>query len=182
MPNHYTSKLIFDNDIDTQKIDAILPNICKGLMPMPQLLNHSASGSKTFTVDGIDITLRSWYTEDPDDFFNSAERPFTEAEMQELERIGFDNWYDWAVSNWGTKWGTYDVEYHDNILTFTSAWNAPSNNILQLLANYLDNGFTIEGTDEFEDEPSYSERFESHVSNDDEEPVEATFEIPLVGE
>ena len=43
---------------------------------------------------------------------------------------GFDNWYDWRVSNWGTKW---DVDVYENAVSriddetvtfgFDSAWS-----------------------------------------------------------
>jgi hypothetical protein len=48
---------------------------------------------------------------------------------------GFDNWYDWRVSNWGTKWdvSTEGLEFHDHgdgtaEITgwFDSAWAPPT--------------------------------------------------------
>jgi hypothetical protein len=47
---------------------------------------------------------------------------------------GFDNWYDWRISNWGTKWDvdTEGLEYTDNgdgtaqiSGWFESAWSPP---------------------------------------------------------
>jgi hypothetical protein len=43
---------------------------------------------------------------------------------------GADNWYDWSVSNWGTKWDVYDLyveEDNDEMLnvSFSSAWSPP---------------------------------------------------------
>ena len=32
------------------------------------------------------------------------ERPFTPEEKAALADIGHENWYDWSVANWGTKW------------------------------------------------------------------------------
>jgi hypothetical protein len=33
-----------------------------------------------------------------------------EAGQKSLAETGYSNWYDWANSNWGTKWGDYDTE------------------------------------------------------------------------
>lgn len=57
-----------------------------------------------------------------------AESPNRSSNAQQLkETYGFDNWYDWRVANWGTKWDLCEVmvEQHDanNItLTFDTAW------------------------------------------------------------
>jgi hypothetical protein len=42
------------------------------------------------------------------------DRPFglgiTQAESDRLIGVyGYDNWYDWCIFNWGTKWNAYDV-------------------------------------------------------------------------
>ena len=34
------------------------------------------------------------------------------------ERFGFDNSYDWAVANWGTKWGAYNTGNWDSVGKF----------------------------------------------------------------
>ena len=42
---------------------------------------------------------------------------------------GFDNWYDWQTTNWGTKWDVSDVEMEDSIswvdYKFETAWSPP---------------------------------------------------------
>lgn len=49
---------------------------------------------------------------------------------QYKKEFGYDNWYDWRLNNWGTKWDVYDfnlyVEEADNIeCNFLSAWGPP---------------------------------------------------------
>tara|TARA_S200002703_G_scaffold56234_1_gene48846 strand:+ start:4600 stop:5040 length:441 start_codon:yes stop_codon:yes gene_type:complete len=44
---------------------------------------------------------------------------------------GSDNWYDWRVNNWGTKWNSYDcfLEEEDDdyvVYTFNTAWGPPT--------------------------------------------------------
>jgi len=46
-----------------------------------------------------------------------------------VEKYGFDNWYDWCIQNWGTKWNTYDgnADVMDEVIDcdFQTAWNLP---------------------------------------------------------
>lgn len=55
------------------------------------------------------------------------------------DKYGFENWYDWSVANWSTKWNSYsDGEWKfDKInktaeLYFETAWCPPTNVILLL--------------------------------------------------
>jgi hypothetical protein len=49
--------------------------------------------------------------------------------LGERERIiyGINNWYDWSISNWGTKWNAYSVSFDEdtNIIWFDTAWTSP---------------------------------------------------------
>ena len=49
------------------------------------------------------------------------------------------NWYDWALDNWNTKWGTYENEYSGELFTFMSAWSLPSPEIFEMLAKDFPN-------------------------------------------
>jgi hypothetical protein len=44
--------------------------------------------------------------------------------------FGRNNWYDWSVDNWGTKWDVNDASYEDFdnrlSITFLSAWSPPT--------------------------------------------------------
>lgn len=44
---------------------------------------------------------------------------------------GANNWYDWCVLHWGTKWNTWDCtieEKHDDyvVFAFVTAWSPPT--------------------------------------------------------
>jgi len=44
---------------------------------------------------------------------------------------GTDNWYDWSINNWGTKWNSYScetVEIEDDyvVYEFETAWGPPT--------------------------------------------------------
>ncbi len=56
--------------------------------------------------------------------------PPLEANPALIEKYGCDNWYNWCIQNWGTKWDTYDgtlTQNEDNELTatFCTAWDIP---------------------------------------------------------
>lgn len=50
-----------------------------------------------------------------------------------IEKYGFANWYDWQVSNWGTKWDadnngnteTVDAAATEFTVSFQTAWSPP---------------------------------------------------------
>lgn len=57
-------------------------------------------------------------------------------ERKECEDKGIDNWYDWSVSNWGTKWEASDLHLDDEgqyddcahvTVSFSTAWSPPVN-------------------------------------------------------
>jgi len=57
-------------------------------------------------------------------------------ERKDCEDKGIDNWYDWSVSNWGTKWEASDLHMDDEgqyddcahvTVSFSTAWSPPVN-------------------------------------------------------
>lgn len=44
---------------------------------------------------------------------------------KERELYGNNNWYDWSIANWGTKWNAYCFSHNDNEIAFQTAWCAP---------------------------------------------------------
>lgn len=72
----------------------------------------------------------------------------------EREQYGSDNWYDWSVDNWGTKWNSYG--YHDYTekdsdgatLTFDTAWGSPQPVIAALAEKFPDLHFSHKWADE----------------------------------
>lgn len=50
--------------------------------------------------------------------------------VRERELYGNNNWYDWSVANWGTKWNAYGFDPNTDYskekeLNFLTAWSAP---------------------------------------------------------
>ena len=53
---------------------------------------------------------------------------------EEMKLYGKNNWYDWCISNWGTKWSAYgyekDCDYSNaEELRFLTAWAANGSSI-----------------------------------------------------
>lgn len=45
----------------------------------------------------------------------------------ERAKYGSNNWYDWRIANWGTKWNAYDanIDKINNVIEFDTAWSCP---------------------------------------------------------
>jgi hypothetical protein len=61
-----------------------------------------------------------------------------------ISRFGADNWYDWRLMHWGTKWDInandiYIVEGPRSVhYSFDTAWGPPNGIYLELLEKYPD--------------------------------------------
>lgn len=73
--------------------------------------------------------------------------PESEEAKKLVTKYGFNNWYDWCVANWGTKW---DVDAKPNYsapemvtFDFTSAWSPPVPAIETLSARFPQLSFTL---------------------------------------
>jgi hypothetical protein len=61
-----------------------------------------------------------------------GEKTFEDARcsIQAFDETGFSNWYDWSITNWGTKWNSSDFDVRAEEpgryeFTFYSAWSPP---------------------------------------------------------
>ena len=82
-----------------------------------------------------------------------------------VEKYGHDNWYDWCVENWGTKWDA-DVHHADEkAICFTTAWSPPIG-IVKTLSKLTGKDFRLtyieEGIDFCGEYFSYPEWMKNH--------------------
>jgi len=116
MPNHFTTVAIcgpgLEFDCDEFNAKHAKSCLCSVVAPMPESIQQIPS---VMYPDGT----------------------------TEKDRLGVDqDWYDWARDNWGTKWGTYDVEAFPLggdgspvAIKFQSAWGPPK--VLDKIAQWL---------------------------------------------
>jgi hypothetical protein len=125
MPNHTSTRLEITGDIaEINRFIALAdkPNChfdFNSVVPMPEDLVGSVSPSRIVPQSTIDAEKAKW------DALSEAEKEkqtkfwgakgkysfgITQEQSNELKaKYGADNWYDWSIKNWGTKWGAYDV-------------------------------------------------------------------------
>lgn len=122
MPNHCTNQLIVSGP--APDVDALVL-LMKGeanafdfnkVIPMPEALKNTAANVG-----------------------NHSPR-----QKANLKEHGYTDWYSWAIANWGTKWGAYEVKFDGSVsplellaevggekttkqvgYTFDTAWSPP---------------------------------------------------------
>lgn len=69
-----------------------------------------------------------------------------------IENFGFDNWHDWSLSNWGTKWNAYEQYMEDdNTICFNTAWATPFEVIQELSFMFPHMTFQVDFYDDSDD-------------------------------
>ena len=48
-----------------------------------------------------------------------------------------NDWYNWNIDNWGTKWGCYDQDIEGDLMHFTTAWGRISHELLNKIAKHF---------------------------------------------
>jgi hypothetical protein len=138
MPNHVYSTLTIIDEKYAPLIEAAIVingGLAQLLKPMPSELRDTQSPPRIMT----DEEMKEWESgEHP--LKEMTGRPITKAESDRmLKQYGANNWYDWAVDNWGTKWGTYDHHWDRDTMTldFCTAWGPMSEDMLERLAQLI---------------------------------------------
>lgn len=140
------------------------------LVPMPQELEGTRSPSFFFEKQselfkGLfpekklpqDLTDEELLSKWSNEFKTIEEVREGRLKSQQLkEKYGFDNWYDWCIKNWGTKWNSYNAEV---ILTsdylkvyFNTAWSLPEPIYDALVEQFPNFEYFVEATYEGYDE------------------------------
>jgi hypothetical protein len=87
---------------------------------------------------------------------------------EERELYGTNNWYDWSIENWGTKWNTCSSYLEDdNTIIFDTAWSAPIPVFCKLAEICYENNVWFDGKWADEDRGYNIGVFESNCEEDE---------------
>ena len=87
------------------------------------------------------------------DFYKSVPMPSDvydgDIGHQERELYGTNNWYNWNISNLGTKWNVHDSYYEEKNIdkicySFDTAWSPPLPWVLKISQKYTELSFELE--------------------------------------
>jgi hypothetical protein len=143
MPNHVTTYITFDGkreDID-ELLQAVRsdkqPFDLDKFIPMPDELRDKQSPTRVVSQQEYDECKLD------------TSKPITaEMQLDYMKRFNHDNWYDWSIANWGTKWNVYDIEEIDDGFRFLSAWDHPHTAIDRLSIAFPDVEIFVRYADE----------------------------------
>ena len=99
----------------------------QSIYPMPDGLEGTASPSRVVETEA---EVLAWMKENPQHKGMGLGKPITQVERDALiSEHGVDNWYDWCIENWGTKWNCHTVEFEEDgnqlRYEFDTAWSPP---------------------------------------------------------
>jgi len=132
MPNYCSCKLeVSGNKDELAKFISTMNGTFSfnQIIPMPEELTKIHNGYATIKVNGVDKQVRSWMEED--DGNGNCVRVPVPAELAKrlINTYGTTSWYNWAISNWGTKWDAGDVRVDvgkdQANIWFETAWSPP---------------------------------------------------------
>lgn len=106
MPNWCSNTLVISGDIKELELFK------------QKSITRSAKGLDIFLMDGL-ITM-------PEELA-ICEDLTPEQKAERISKYGYDNWYDWRLENWGSKWDAQEPSILENeydlTITFDTAWS-----------------------------------------------------------
>lgn len=165
MPN-YVYSYIKTSDKHVDLMAKIKKNggICRHYLPMPDDMRNTSSPNTIISEEEYAERIANHTTTESLYDGRVTKHYNTQAQVDAfMEKYGAANWYDWAVINWGTKWGDNELMVDDNgdgtiLIQYESAWSPLSDHILESLFNDLQDCEYI-----WEEEQGFGEEY--HIKN-----------------
>jgi len=161
MPNHVTNRLTIVGD---EKLVAKCLAEIKGTQeeqfidfntfaPIPQELVGTQSPVKIISqkeYDEQEARIANNQLTEIEKQWNVSRGITKEMSAKFQKEFGHDNWYDWQIANWGTKWNAYDQFMNEGepTIEFNTAWSTPYHAITALSVKYPTLRFEMEFADE----------------------------------
>tara|TARA_R110000796_G_scaffold98805_1_gene206570 strand:- start:181 stop:732 length:552 start_codon:yes stop_codon:yes gene_type:complete len=83
----------------------------------------------------------------PHELRNTTSGSHSVTNQEFIDKYGFDNWYDWALHNWDTKWDVdFELDFYDDdciLLEFNSAWGPPMGAVQKFVDRYPKGTFEV---------------------------------------
>lgn len=115
-------------------------------LPMPKELIGTDKVYTHFTETEVrELAVKNgWSDQVLQDALKNVKTPEVVAESKRLiEKYGSDNWYDWRIANWDTKWDACRSDMIDpNHFAFETAWCPPTKVIREMASSYPELRFT----------------------------------------
>lgn len=167
-----------EKENDYGKMVTVL-DITGKLMPMPEILRGTRSPVPTgeFDEDGqftklVEDETNEYWTPETYEERKKEHNDLVEQAEKAVAETGFSDWYSWANTNWGTKWGSCEVlsngvaVANDNgtasrFINYDTAWGPLSEDFwlktserfptLKFTVYYEEHGMCFHGIDSYHD-------------------------------
>ena len=144
MPN-YVLSFIKTSDKHLDLMAKIKENggICRHYLPMPEEIQKTNSPNNIVSEEEYAERVANGTTSEEKYDGRLIHHYQTQAQVDALiEKYGACEWYEWAIRNWGTKWGDNELKVDDNgsgtiLIQYESAWSPLADHILESLFNDL---------------------------------------------
>ena len=149
MPNHVATIMVVEGGTEAERAE-FLKDITveknefdlNKLLKRPEILSQKGSPIKIVTEEEYKELQES----------NSPQlyQAMTEEQSKNLiAEYGADNWYDWMINNWGTKWGIYDLTCESELkFSYNTAWSPATTFYINISTKYPSLTFYHEFADE----------------------------------
>jgi len=163
MPNHTSNFVDIETNTGCSKEQLALHSLrtmlsihsgkfdFNGMIPMPSDLKKAKEVDDPFAFgDGDPWMLKDGHLVPSDAF----------TRKRWIKKHGADNWYDWSIANWDTKWNSYDVDIGIDVenrlyVSFLTAWSCPTKIYLKMKEYCDEHNLSLDWGVQFEFEDEY---------------------------
>lgn len=157
MPNWCFNKLVVSGSKESMKeFNAVLKSggdnefRMEKFHPIPDELSNTVSPNRFHNRSQKEVLQRNGKTKMVDvDVFGRTEKEFKTHNSMLVKKYGFDNWYDWCMTNWGCKWDMiYPIEVYNNnaeryCVSYETPWDPNFEFVCYLLSLFPGLSFSL---------------------------------------